>query len=69
MPKKVRELKSMLVQADFELIPKRGKGSHAMYQYPGTKIRVNIPGKDGTDAKPYLEKQVKVAIQRAKDES
>lgn len=69
MPKKVRELKSMLVQAGFELIPKRGKGSHAMYQYPGTTIRVNIPGKDGTDAKPYLEKQVKVAIQRAKDES
>ena len=69
MPKKIRELKSMLVQAGFELIPKRGKGSHAMYQYPGTTIRVNIPGKDGTDAKPYLEKQVKVAIQRAKDES
>ena len=69
MPKKIRELKSMLVQAGFELVPKRGKGSHVMYQYPGTTIRVNIPGKDGTDAKPYLEKQVKVAIQRAKDES
>ena len=48
----------MLVQSGFELIPKRGKGSHAMYQYPGTTIRINIPGKDGTDAKPYLEKQV-----------
>jgi predicted RNA binding protein YcfA (HicA-like mRNA interferase family) len=69
MPKKIRELKSMLIQAGFELIPKRGKGSHAIYQYPGTTIRVNLPGKDGTDAKAYLEKQVKVAIQRAKDES
>jgi predicted RNA binding protein YcfA (HicA-like mRNA interferase family) len=69
MPKKIRELKSMLLKADFELIPKRGKGSHAIYQYPGTTIRVNLPGKDGSDAKLYLEKQVKQAIKKAKDES
>ena len=69
MPKKIRELKSTLIEAGFELMPKRGKGSHAIYQYPGTTIRVNLPGKDGADAKPYLEKQVKVAIRRAKDES
>ncbi len=69
MPKKIGELKSILIEAGFELMPKRGKGSHAIYQYPGTTIRVNLPGKDGADAKPYLEKQVKVAIQRAKDES
>ena len=69
MPKKIRELKSILIEAGFELMPKRGKGSHAIYQYPGTTIRVNLPGKDGADAKLYLEKQVKVAIQRAKDES
>jgi predicted RNA binding protein YcfA (HicA-like mRNA interferase family) len=69
LPKKVRELKSMLIKAGFELIPKRGKGSHAIYQYPGTTIRVNLPGKDGADAKPYSEKQVKEAIQKAKNES
>jgi predicted RNA binding protein YcfA (HicA-like mRNA interferase family) len=68
MPKKIRELKSMLLQAGFELMPKRGKGSHAIYQYPGTTIRVNLPGKDGTDAKSYLEKQVRVAIKRTQDE-
>ncbi|MGK7954456.1 MAG: type II toxin-antitoxin system HicA family toxin [Crocosphaera sp.] len=50
-------------------MPKRGKGSHAIYQYPGTKIRVNLPGKDGSDAKAYSEKQVKQAIERAKNES
>ncbi len=66
MPKKIRELKSMLLKAGFELMPKRGKGSHALYQYPGTTIRVNLPGKDSSDAKPYLEKQVKVAIQKSK---
>lgn len=47
MPKNIRELKSMLVKAGFEIIPKRGKGSHVIYQYPKTSIRVNIPGKDG----------------------
>ena len=69
MPKKIRELKLMLIKAGFELMPKRGKGSHAIYQYPGTNIRVNLPGKDGADAKAYSEKQVKEAIRRAKNES
>ncbi|MEM9274333.1 MAG: type II toxin-antitoxin system HicA family toxin [Cyanobacteria bacterium P01_F01_bin.143] len=69
MPKKIRELKSMLIKAGFELMPKRGKGSHAIYQYPGTKIKVNLPGKDGSDAKAYSEKQVKEAIRRARNES
>lgn len=55
----------MLLKAGFEPMPKRGKGSHAIYQYPGTIIRVNLPGKDGSDAKPYLEKQVKIAIQKS----
>jgi predicted RNA binding protein YcfA (HicA-like mRNA interferase family) len=59
----------MLIKAGFELVPKRGKGSHAIYQYPGTIIRVNLPGKDGSDAKSYSEKQVKKAIKRAKNES
>ncbi|MDJ0511193.1 MAG: type II toxin-antitoxin system HicA family toxin [Crocosphaera sp.] len=56
MPKKIRELKAMLLKAGFELVPKRGKGSHAIYQYPGTTIRVNLPGKDGSDAKAYSPK-------------
>ncbi|WP_019506743.1 type II toxin-antitoxin system HicA family toxin [Pleurocapsa sp. PCC 7319] len=69
MPKKIRELKAILLKAGFELMPKRGKGSHAIYQYPGTTIRVNLPGKDGSDAKAYSEKQVKQAIERANNES
>jgi predicted RNA binding protein YcfA (HicA-like mRNA interferase family) len=69
LPKKIRELKAILLKAGFELMPKRGKGSHAIYQYPGTTIRVNLPGKDGADAKPYSEKQVKEAIKRIQNES
>lgn len=59
----------MLLKAGFELMPKRGKGSHAVYQYPGSTIRVNIPGKDSADAKLYSEKQVIKAIERVKNES
>ena len=59
----------MLLKAGFELMPKRGKGCHTIYQYPGTTIRVNLPGKDGSNAKSYSEKQVKEAIQKVKDES
>ncbi len=33
----------MLMKNGFELISKRGKGSHAIYQYSGTTIRVNLP--------------------------
>jgi predicted RNA binding protein YcfA (HicA-like mRNA interferase family) len=69
LPKKIRELKSILLKAGFELMPKRGKGSHAVYQYPGSTIRVNLPGKDSADAKLYSEKQVKKAIERVKNES
>ncbi|MBW4532939.1 MAG: type II toxin-antitoxin system HicA family toxin [Pleurocapsa minor HA4230-MV1] len=69
MPQKIRELKAILLKAGFELMPKRGKGSHAIYQYPGTTIRVNLPGKDGADAKAYSEKQVKEAIKRIQNES
>lgn len=45
----------MLNKAGFEPIPNRGKGSHAIYQYPGTTIRVNLPGKDGADDTPYMQ--------------
>lgn len=69
MPKKIRELKAMLTKAGFELVQKRGKGSHAIYEYSGTTIRVNLPGKDGSDAKAYSEKQVKQAIKRINNES
>ena len=69
MPKKVRELQAMLTKAGFVLIPKRGKGSHAIYQYPKSTIRVSIPGKDSSDAKLCIEKQVKQAIKRANNET
>ncbi|MBD6618726.1 type II toxin-antitoxin system HicA family toxin [Komarekiella sp. 'clone 1'] len=49
MPKKIRELKSLLLQAGFSYRP--GKGSHTNWYHPLLPGRVTISGKDGSDAK------------------
>lgn len=67
MPKKIRELKAMLKKAGFS--EHSGKGSHTKWLhslYPG---RVTLSGKDGDDAKPYQEKEVKEAIKLIKQQS
>jgi predicted RNA binding protein YcfA (HicA-like mRNA interferase family) len=61
MPKKIRELKKMLRDAGFAERP--GKGSHTNWTHPNYAGRVTIAGKDGADAKPYLEKEVERAIE------
>ena len=60
MPKKIRELKQMLLKTGF--ICKSGKGSHTKWYHPLLKGIVTLSGKDGNDAKPYQEKDVKKAI-------
>ncbi|MFH7031105.1 MAG: type II toxin-antitoxin system HicA family toxin [Heteroscytonema crispum UTEX LB 1556] len=60
MPKKIRELKSLLLQAGF--IYKAAKGSHSKWMHPQLPQAIIIAGKDGSDAKPYLEKQVNKAL-------
>ncbi len=56
MPKKIRELKSLLLQAGFTC--RTGKGSHTNWYHPLLSGRVTISGKDGKDAKEYQEKDV-----------
>ncbi len=56
MPKKIRDLKAMLRKAGFRWRP--GKGSHTIWEHPLAEVSVTISGNDGTDAKPYQEKQV-----------
>ncbi|NES83453.1 MAG: type II toxin-antitoxin system HicA family toxin [Moorea sp. SIO1G6] len=60
MPKKIRVLKQMLRQAGFREIP--GKGSHTNWIHPLYSGKLTVSGKDGNDAKPYQEKNVKKAI-------
>ena len=60
MPKKIRELKALLLKAGFTYRP--GKGSHTVWSHPLLEGSVTISGQDGADAKLYQEKDVKNAL-------
>lgn len=62
MPKKIRDLKSILSREGFVLIPKRGKGSHSVWYHPLLAEPVILSGKDGSDADRYQEKDVRTAL-------
>ncbi|MBL1175691.1 type II toxin-antitoxin system HicA family toxin [Pantanalinema sp. GBBB05] len=55
-----RKLKSLLLQAGFTY--KSAKGSHTKWFHPQLPQSIIIAGKDDSDAKPYLEKQVDTAL-------
>ncbi|MBE9008791.1 type II toxin-antitoxin system HicA family toxin [Pseudanabaenaceae cyanobacterium LEGE 13415] len=66
MPKKIRELKAALRKAGFERI--RIRGSHERWIHAELpELPITVAGKDGKDAKPYLEKLVSDALQKLKD--
>ncbi|MBK1988139.1 type II toxin-antitoxin system HicA family toxin [Sphaerospermopsis aphanizomenoides BCCUSP55] len=65
MPKKIRELKSLLLQAGFTC--RTGKGSHTNWYHPLLPGRVTISGKDGNDAKTYQEKDVSNALKKLEE--
>ncbi len=65
MPKKIRELKSLLLKAGFSYKP--AKGSHSKWIHPKLPKAIIIAAKDGDDAKPYLEKQVNEALEALKE--
>ena len=54
----------MLRKSGFTQRP--GKGSHTNWTHPNYTGRVTIAGKDGSDAKRYLEKEVTRAIEEVK---
>lgn len=58
MPRKIRELKVQIAREGFVYLPKRGKGSHERWRHPILRRTLKIPGKDGDDVPPYLEKQL-----------
>jgi predicted RNA binding protein YcfA (HicA-like mRNA interferase family) len=61
MPKKIRELKSMLLKAGFVMF--QGKGDHTKWTHAiDPSLLVVVSGNDGRDAKKYQEKQVAQAI-------
>ena len=64
MPRKIRELKSLLLKAGFTYKP--AKGSHTKWLHHKLSQSIIIAGQDGSDAKPYLEKQVDAALEDLK---
>jgi predicted RNA binding protein YcfA (HicA-like mRNA interferase family) len=56
MPKKIRELKSMLSKAGFRW--RTGKGSHTIWEHPLADKSVTLSGNDGRDARAYQEREV-----------
>ena len=66
MPKKIRELKVMLLQAGFSF--RSGKGSHTVWEHAKLPSRITLSGKDGDDAKPYQERDVAEAVRLAKEQ-
>jgi predicted RNA binding protein YcfA (HicA-like mRNA interferase family) len=68
MPKKIRELKSLLAKAGFTSRP--GKGGHIIWEHAKRpRIRVVLSGKDGRDAREYQERQTAAAIREVEEAS
>ena len=64
MPKKIREIRKILKKAGFKSVP--GKGSHEKWVHALLSEHVVVSGKDGSDAKIYLEKQVERLVKDVK---
>ena len=64
MPPKIRELMAMMEKSGFEV--RYGKGSHRVYSHPALVKTVTISGKLGDDAQHYQVKEVREAIEAAK---
>ncbi len=65
MPKKIRELKSLLLKAGFAY--ESGKGSHTKWVHPLLPGKLTLSGNDGDDAKRYQEKDVNDVLKRLND--
>jgi hypothetical protein len=65
MPRKIRQLKADLRNAGFVALPRRGKGSHAVWKHAASGAEVNLAGADGADAHHYQEREVRDVIARA----
>jgi predicted RNA binding protein YcfA (HicA-like mRNA interferase family) len=64
MPRKVRQLIAELTKAGF--VDRGGRGSHRNFTHP-KGLRVTVSGNPGDDAKHYQERDVRRALEAAKD--
>ena len=66
MPKKIRELIRELGNSGFYEISGAGKGSHRKFTHLNYAGSVTVSGNPSDDAKPYQEKQVRIASEVTK---
>ena len=66
MPPKIRELISELERAGFR--NRGGRGSHRNFVHPKVRVRVIISGNLGADADRYQIRDVRIAVERARNE-
>jgi predicted RNA binding protein YcfA (HicA-like mRNA interferase family) len=64
MPRKIRQLIKDLSKAGF--VNRGGKGSHRNFIHDASGAHVVISGQEGSDAKPYQERDVREGISIAK---
>lgn len=62
MPRKVRELLKDYRKAGFDIDIQSGKGSHRKIRHNRISGSIILSGRDGDDAKPYQEKNLKSAL-------
>ena len=60
-------MKAQIAREGFVYLPKRGKGSHERWRHPLLNKTMTIPGKDGSDVPPYLEKQLAQLLAQLED--
>lgn len=66
MPRKLRQLRAEPRREGFHV--GRQVGSHEIWTHPLIPgVGANLVGKDGADAKPYQEKEVREAIQKVRE--
>src|SRR5690242_12244331 len=60
MPRKIRQLRAELKRAGLVRLKERGKGDHEVWEHPTMPgVQIVLDGKDGDDAKPYQERNVR----------
>lgn len=57
----VRKNRDLIEDLGFELLPRRGKGSHRQWRHPKTGVTIRIAGKNGDDVHHYNEAQLEEA--------
>lgn len=66
MPRKIRQILKDYRKAGAEIDLTGGKGSHRKISHPDVTRTYILSGKDGDDAKPYMEKDLKEFLDELK---